>query len=195
MLPETMLCMVLKDKKLSTRSHDSVASISDTSVTTRSFSCSSTRSTSANGSAPNLPLKSMHYQITSKSRQVLLPKYTFSRTSVSADYPDNSHAARSQSTSSTRVVRATMDNIRHLSFANEGMSHDCRHEIKCMQVIYNMPSYGSSIPVAALNNKPARPAALGKPSNRQLAHWFEQQLLFSDTSSNEDCYWPLETGV
>ncbi|KAE8303449.1 Kinase, NEK [Giardia duodenalis] len=192
--PETMLCMVLKDKKLSTRSHDSVASISDTSVTTRSFSCSSTRSTSANGSAPNLPLKSMHYQITSKSRQVLLPKYTFSRTSVSADYPDNSHAARSQSTSSTRVVRATMDNIRHLSFANEGMSHDCRHEIKCMQVIYNMPSYGSSIPVAALNNKPARPAALGKPSNRQLAHWFEQQLLFSDTSSNEDCYWPLETG-
>ncbi|EFO63853.1 Kinase, NEK [Giardia lamblia P15] len=192
--PETILCMVLKDKKLSTKSHDSVVSISDTSVTTRSFSCSSTRSTSANGSALNIPLKSVQYQITSKSRQVLLSQYAFSRTSVSTDSPDNFYVARSQSTSSTRVVKATMDNIHHLSFAYEGMSQDCKHEIKRIQILYNAPSYGSSVPVTAANNKTSQPAALSSPNNRQPTYWFEQQLLFPDTISNEDYCWPLETG-
>lgn len=192
--PETILRMVIRDRKLSAKSYDSLISTSDIPVITRSLSCSSTHSTSASGSTLNTPSRNMQYRLANASRQALLPQYDFSRTSFFTDSTDHSHSARSQSAPSIRIIKATMDNIHHLSFANRGMSHDCKHEIKRMQMIYNMPSYGTSIPVTGFNGNILSYPSPNNLNSRGATYWFEQQLFLPDIPVPENTGWPLETG-
>lgn len=198
--PETLLFAVLKDQRASIKSYDSIASITDTSKTTRSLSCSSTHSASVSGSVLTSLVPGVQYSITDKLRQPLLPHCNISKNSAAIDSVDRVHLTSNQSMSSIMVITATMDNIHHFSFENEGSSHDCMYEIKRMRMLYNMPSYGSSIPIPRLDNCVSQHSRLTHPSllnksNMQLStYWFDQSLFYPEVSSHEDSTWLLETG-
>lgn len=196
--PETLLFAVLKDQRASIKSYDSITSTMDTPNTIRSLSCSSTHSASISGSVLTSPLPNIQCQVVDRLRQPLLPKYSISRKSVNVDSIDKVHLNRSQTLSSVTVITATMDNIHHLNFENEGTNHDCMYEIKRMQILYNMPSYDSSIPVPGFDDcasHPAQSSLTNNSSAQPSTHWFDQSLFLPDTPLQEDSTCALEPGT